>query len=96
MIVCLSGHLAGPTVLHGVWSVGTAPIAHPINDAIEGQGDLVVTTYYVSNTSANGIGVGNDQTGTGSETSPFLTLDKALAVVQPGDSPRRGDWQVHG
>lgn len=45
-----------------------------------------MATYYVSNTVANGIGVGNDETGNGSEGSPFLTLDKALAVAQQGDT----------
>lgn len=45
-----------------------------------------MTILYVSNTAANGIGLGNDNTGTGSKSHPFLTLDHALAAAHPGDT----------
>ena len=44
-----------------------------------------MTTYYVSNTATNGINVGSDSSD-GSQTTPFLTLDKALAVATDGDT----------
>jgi hypothetical protein len=41
-------------------------------------------TVFVSNTNVNGIPVGNDTTGNGSATAPYLTLDKALSVSNAG------------
>lgn len=45
--------------------------------------------YFVSNSTANGLTVGNDSTGTGSVSSPWLTIDKALTSV-----PASGDVTI--
>jgi hypothetical protein len=43
-------------------------------------------TVYVSNTAVNGIPVGNDTTGSGSISAPYLTLDKAISVANAGQA----------
>lgn len=37
--------------------------------------------YYVSNSESNGLPVGNDTTGNGSPSAPFLTIEKALTTA---------------
>lgn len=39
---------------------------------------------YVSNTANNGYGLGNDSTGDGSKSAPYLTISKALSVATTG------------
>ncbi len=49
---------------------------------------LNVQTAYVSSVAANGIPVGNDLSGVGTQAAPFLTWDRAVAVLALGGS----DW----
>jgi len=45
-----------------------------------------MATVYVSQTATNGYGVGNDTTGDGSKSTPYLTLTKALTVTNASDT----------
>lgn len=45
-----------------------------------------MTTYYVSNSTANGKSVGHDTTGNGSDSLPWLTVSKALSVCTGGET----------
>lgn len=47
-------------------------------------------SYYVSNSTANGMIVGSDSTGTGTFANPWLTIDKALVTV-----PATGDVTIY-